>query len=285
MKIGLVGLPRAGKTTVFNALTGLAAETGSAGRGKTHLGAVKVPDPRVDALAEIFHPNKTVYAEIVFSDVAAEAGAASPRGIDRTVLAAIREVDALCQVVRAFEDPTAAAAPDPMRELGDLEAEMILADLELIEKRIERLKKEKGKPREDVLLQAMKQQLDAMQPLRSLALAGEDWAMFSGFRFPTRTRRTTLTPTRNVCDRSARKIGILSRGESCNTGGGTRLTRRRLPKFASKLPGSLMSYITGLGFPVLGWKIPQGRVTMEPRRCCRIRKKGLPRRLPSRQQD
>lgn len=235
MKIGLVGLPRAGKTTVFNALTGLAAETGSAGRGKTHLGAVKVPDPRVDALAEIFHPNKTVYAEIVFSDVAAEAGAASPRGIDRTVLAAMREVDALCQVVRAFEDPTAAAAPDPMRELGDLEAEMILADLELIEKRIERLKKEKGKPREDVLLQAMKQQLDAMQPLRSLALAGEDWAMFSGFRFLT---QKPLLLVLNVDE----------------------------PRVAAPAPADIAAYAKdrGLGLVVLSAKVEQDIAQMPP---------------------
>ncbi len=185
MKIGLVGLPRSGKTTVFNALTGLSADTGASGRSKTNLGTVKVPDPRVDALAEVFHPKKTVYAEVVFSDVAADAGGASERGIDRGVLAAMREVDALCQVVRAFDDPAATSGPQPLREAGDLEAEMILADLELVEKRLDRLKKEKGKPREEALLKQLKDRLDATQPLRGLHLSEEDWAMFSGFRFLT----------------------------------------------------------------------------------------------------
>ncbi len=185
MKIGLVGLPHSGKTTVFNALTGLAADTGASGRSKTNLGTVKVPDRRVDALAEVFNPKKTVYAEIVFSDVAADAGAASDRGIDRGVLAAMREVDALCQVLRAFDDPAATSAPQPLREAADLEAEMILADLELVEKRLDRLKKEKGKPREEALLKQLADRLNATQPLRGMHLAEEDWAQFSGFRFLT----------------------------------------------------------------------------------------------------
>jgi GTP-binding protein YchF len=164
-------------------LTGLRADTGAGGRGKTNLGAVKVPDPRVDALTELFKPKKTVYAEIVFSDVAAQAGSSSERGIDRGVLAAMREVDALCQVVRAFD--AGAGTPKPLHEIGDLEAEMILGDLELIEKRLDRLKKEKGKPREEALLASMRDHLDKTLPLRSLPLSEDDWAMFSGYRFLT----------------------------------------------------------------------------------------------------
>src|SRR6266545_4462132 len=136
MKIGLVGFPGSGKTTVFNALTGLLAETG--------YGAT--------------------------------------RGLDRTVLSAMREVDPLCQVVRAFVD-VEGTAPAPLREIHDLEAETILADLELVEKRVERLKKEKGKPREEAALAQLKAHLDTDKPLRELPLTEDEWAIFSGFRF------------------------------------------------------------------------------------------------------
>jgi hypothetical protein len=178
MKIGLVGFPGSGKSTVFNALTGLHADTGfGAARGKTNLGVVKVPDAQVDALGDIYSTRRRVFAEITFSDVAAGAAGGSARGLDRTVLNAMREVDALCQVVRAFEDGK------PLQEANDLEAEMILADLELVEKRLDKLKKEKGKPREEELLGKLKAQLDAEKPLRALHLADDEWAALSGYRF------------------------------------------------------------------------------------------------------
>src|SRR5215831_2877340 len=187
MKIGLVGFPGSGKTTVFNALTGLSAETGyGASRGKTNLGVVKVPDARVEALAELFQPKKKTLAEIVFSDVAAGAGGGgSARGLDRTVLSAMREMESLCQVARAFVDPGDGSPGEPLREVADLDAEMILSDLELVEKRLERLKKEKGKPREAEALALLKAHLDAEKPLRDLALSDDDWSLFTGYRFLT----------------------------------------------------------------------------------------------------
>jgi GTP-binding protein YchF len=184
MKIGLVGLPGSGKTTVFNALTGLSAETGAgATRGKTNLGVVKVPDPRVEGLTALFKPKKKVLAEITFSDVAAGLTAATERGLDRSVLDAMREVDALCQVVRAFNDPAQTSPPDALREISDLEMEMILADLELVEKRIDRSKKEKASPREQAGLLVLKAHLDANKPLRSLKMADDEWALFVSLRF------------------------------------------------------------------------------------------------------
>src|SRR5215468_7397505 len=109
MKIGLVGFPGAGKSTVFGALTGLDVATGF-GAGKANLGAVKVPDARVDALSALYDPKKTTYAEITFSDL----GAGKGEGLDRAALVAMRNVDALCQVLRAFPDAAGeVAAPAP----------------------------------------------------------------------------------------------------------------------------------------------------------------------------
>ncbi len=182
MKVGLVGFPGSGKSSVFGALTGLAVETGFAGRGdKANLGVVKVPDPRVDALAEIFQPRKKVYAEIAFRDL----GGGREGGLDRTVLNSMREVDALAQVLRGFEN-AAGDAPDPLRELRDLETETILADLEIVEQRIARLAKDRSKPRELELLEKMRAQLEGETPLRRIALSGEEERTLSGYALLTR---------------------------------------------------------------------------------------------------
>jgi len=182
MKIGLVGFPGSGKTTVFNALTGLAAGTGfHSARGKTNLGTVKVPDERVVALANLFHPKKTTLAEITFSDVA---GAGSGKSLDDQTLAAMREVDALCQVVRGFPD-AAGAPPSPLAEARNLEDEMNLADLIIVEKRLDRLQREKSKSAEVPLMEMLKTALESGTPLRRVELTPDQWAMLAGFRFLT----------------------------------------------------------------------------------------------------
>jgi GTP-binding protein YchF len=178
MKIGLVGYPKSGKSSVFSALTGQAVETGYGSQGRTNLGVVKVPDARVDALSKLYSPKKTTYAEITFSDV----GGGHGEGIDRTALAGMREMDALCQVLRAFPDETG-AAPDPMRELGGLETETILADLELVEKRIAKLTKERSDPRELELMKRLEQSLSAETPLRGVEMSEAERKMVSGYRF------------------------------------------------------------------------------------------------------
>ena len=149
MKIGLVGFADSGKTTVFGALTGLTVATGyAARRDKANVGVVKVPDARVDALTKLYQPKKKTYAEIVFTDLAAGSGP----GIERAVLNAMRNLDALCQVVRAFPD-AAGEAPDPLDELTGLETETILADLEVVEQRVERLRRDRSDARELALLE------------------------------------------------------------------------------------------------------------------------------------
>ena len=178
MKIGLVGYPRSGKTSVFAALTGLPVDTGYANPGKPVLGNVKVPDPRVDALAALYTPRKTPYAEVTFSDLPGGRGA----GIDRTTLDAMRESDALCQVLRAF--PDAAGAPvDALGELAGLATETILAALELVENRIARLEKDRSDPRELALLRRLEAALGEERALRNLDLDEAERRMIAGYRF------------------------------------------------------------------------------------------------------
>jgi GTP-binding protein YchF len=179
MKIGLVGFPGSGKSTVFGALTGLDVDTGyGARRDKANVGAVKVPDARVDALAGLYQPRKTTYAEIVFTDLAAGSG----EGLDRGVLNAMRSLDALCQVVRAFPDEADRPA-QPLREIADLETETILADLEVVEQRIARLRKDRSEPRELALLERLQAALEEERPLRHVELSEEERRSLAGYSF------------------------------------------------------------------------------------------------------
>ena len=181
MKIGLVGFPGAGKSTVFGALTGLEVATGP-GADKPRVGVVKVPDPRVDALAKLFSPKKKTYAEITFTDL----GGGHGKGVDRAALNAMRPLDALCQVVRGF--PNAAGEPaQPLREIQDLAAETILADLELVEQRLARLAKERSpaKERELPLLERLKPALESERALRELELSPEERKTIAGYTFLT----------------------------------------------------------------------------------------------------
>ncbi|MGH9381768.1 MAG: redox-regulated ATPase YchF [Thermoanaerobaculia bacterium] len=178
MKIGLVGYPGSGKSSVFGALTGQVVDTGYGAGGKANLGAVKVPDARVDALAGLFRPRKTTYAEITFSDV----GGGHGKGVERAMLDQMREMDALAQVLRAF--PDAAGEPsDPLRELDGLETETVLADLDLVEKRIARLARERGDPRELELMRRLEVELGDQHALRGLPLDEAELRMISGYRF------------------------------------------------------------------------------------------------------
>jgi len=179
MKIGLVGYPGSGKSTVFGALTGLDVATGY-GAGKANLGAVKVPDARVDALAKLYEPKKTTYAEITFSDL----GAGKNEGLDRAALVAMRNVDALCQVLRAF--PDAAGEPgDPLGELTGLETETLLADLELVEQRVAKLAKDRSNPRELALLERVKEALESERAVRSQGLTEEEQKLLAGYALLT----------------------------------------------------------------------------------------------------
>jgi GTP-binding protein YchF len=186
MKVGIVGFPGSGKTTIFNALTGQSAQTGVPAKGKENLGVIKVPDPRIDKLAELHASKKRVYAEIAFVDVAARPDAraaeqAKGGGLDAQVLAAMRECDALVVVVRAFANPLLTQAPDPVRDLSGFMAELLLSDLAPLENRKERIKKEAGREKEKALIDRCMAHLEAEQSLSTLALSPEEQRQMMGF--------------------------------------------------------------------------------------------------------
>src|SRR6185295_3647240 len=187
MKVGLVGFAGSGKTTIFNALTGLSAEVGGYGaREKANIGVIKVPDHRVDKLAEIYDPKKKTYAEISFVDVAgpqAEESEQAHSGLDPKLVQHMRESDALVHVVRAFDNPMILQPTDPVRDIRSFDDELMLTDLVQVENRITRLKKEKDSARENELMERLKAALEHEQPLRDLELTNEDLGLVAGFRF------------------------------------------------------------------------------------------------------
>jgi len=183
MKIGLFGFAGGGKTTVFNLLTGLSADTGMGGKSKTNLGVTKVPDERVDFFTGIYKPKKTVYAEIHFSDMPGEAPSKSSSGLSPQVVGELRTMDVLALVLRAFENPALEAAPDPQRDYTAMKSELILADLQVVEKRVERLRKDRSAPRELEALEKCLAHLEDEQPIRTLGLRDDEQSLLTGFRF------------------------------------------------------------------------------------------------------
>ena len=179
MKVGLTGLPGAGKTTVFTALTGLEAATVER---RPQIGTIKVPDARIDRLHEIHKPKKTTYAEVTFVDFPPARDAQKRTVLDAEAIAALRDADALVEVVRGFPDLTGAAAR-PIADIEAFDTELALADLAQVEKRLERMQKEKGHERELPLFERLKETLEAGTPLRTLGLGALERATLAGFAF------------------------------------------------------------------------------------------------------
>ncbi|MGH7469562.1 MAG: redox-regulated ATPase YchF [Longimicrobiales bacterium] len=182
MKIGLVGLAGSGKTTVFNTMTGLDVPVGFG--GEVRLGIVRVPDARIDALSRIYSPRKTTFAEMSFCDIPGEHGS-EKKGLSTKSLQQIREQDALCLVLRDFSNPALDTEADPRRDLEAFHLECAFADLDLIERRLERARKERASPQEQAACETMKATLEDGRPLRSLSSSELDRGPLRGYGFLT----------------------------------------------------------------------------------------------------
>jgi GTP-binding protein YchF len=189
MKSGIIGLPQVGKTSLFKILTKVDVATGHGGSRDAHLGVATVPDERLDRLAALYNPKKTTHATIQYVDVAAIGQEALK---EANFLANLRQVDSLTHVVRAFDDPSIPHAKgdiNPLRDIKDVEFDMMVSDFGQIEKRLERLVKDLKKMRtpdlakEDEILKKCKEWLETEKPLRELEMTPEDKKRLRGFMF------------------------------------------------------------------------------------------------------
>lgn len=183
MKIGITGLANSGKSTIFNSLTGLGVATPAfaASGGEPVLGMAQVPDSRIDRLSEIFKPKKTIYSTVQFVDFLGLTKGDQKQ--NRSVCEFIKDADALVHVVRAFEDDSVVhpfgAGVDPVRDAGVVETEIMLGDLELIERRIENMqlaakKGNKPNPAEEKVLLRCREALENETPLRDLDFSSDE---------------------------------------------------------------------------------------------------------------
>jgi ribosome-binding ATPase len=199
MKLGIIGLPQSGKTTLFNALTRGAIPTGGvSGKMEMHTGVVDVPDPRVDKLSVMFKPKKTIYAKVTYVDIAGLDGSAGKTGISGALLNQLTQMDGFIHVVRCFESdevPHPAGFVDPKRDIVTMDSELILNDLIAVERKLERLVEERKKgagrdkalvEREFELFTRFNETLQKEIPLRDIEISAEEDKLLSGFGFVSR---------------------------------------------------------------------------------------------------
>ncbi len=199
MRLGIIGLPQSGKTTLFNALTRGSQPTGAAsGKIEVHTAVVDVPDPRVDRLSAMFKPKKTIYAKVTYADIAGLDGSAGKSGISGTLLNQLTQMDGFLHVIRVFEDenvPHQSGSVNPQRDIETMDSEFLLNDLIAVERKQERLGEERRKgggrdkaliDREIALFERLHQTLTDEIPLRDVEISAEEEKMLSGFGFLSR---------------------------------------------------------------------------------------------------
>jgi len=188
MKTGIIGLPQVGKSSLFRILTKAQASDAFANPREAHVGVAKVPDDRLDRLAALYNPKKLVHASVEYVDL----GAIGQEALKESAyLGHLRQVDAIAHVVRAFEDPSIphVGEIDPLRDIKNVEFDLMVSDLGQIEKRLERLQKDLKKmktaelEKENELLQKALKQLESEKPLREMEMTPEDKKRIRGFMF------------------------------------------------------------------------------------------------------
>ncbi|CCO06941.1 redox-regulated ATPase YchF [Desulforamulus hydrothermalis] len=192
---GIIGLPMVGKTTIFNLLTNSNLETSNflSGKTETVTAAARVPDKRIEFLADMYKPRKTTYAQIQFSEVPGLVrGASEGKGVGNQFLSAIRHADLLVHVVRAFANPDVPHVEDeinPLRDIETIAVEILLADMDLVEKRIQRIQSGKKITKENAFeLEVLKKCLAALEdelPISSLGLTEEEKHTLRNYAFLT----------------------------------------------------------------------------------------------------
>jgi len=204
MKLGIIGLPQSGKTTLFNALTrGNTPTTASAGRIEIHTAVVDVPDLRVDKLSAMFKPKKTIYAKVTYADIAGLETGAAKTGISGQLLNQLTQMDGFILVVRAFEDdnvPHPSGRVDARRDVDTMLSELLLNDLIAVERKLERLTEERKKggtdkvinERQTVLFTRLHEALNAGTPLRKMEINAEDSKELASFGLLSRKPLLTV---------------------------------------------------------------------------------------------
>ena len=209
MRLGIIGLPQSGKTTIFNALTrgdrpvgatlrtARRASVAGGGRFEVNTGVVNVPDTRVDRLSEMFQPRKTIYAQVTYADIAGVEGKAGT-AFSGPLLNQLTQMDGFVHVTRAFDDPTAPhveGSVDPARDVGAIDAEFLLNDMLAVERKLERLAQEarSGKLKdkalsahEEALFTKLRDLLAAETPLRDVDLDPTEENLLRGYGLLTR---------------------------------------------------------------------------------------------------